>query len=235
MPGWRWIVPDLPGYVGSAPLPLGLTDQLSHARRLGHVLDALGLEEAILVAHSLSAGAALCLAATRPRRLSGLLLIAPFCRPTSQDWKPALRLVSAPGWGAPLRPMLPPLARLARRPILRRLMTPNAVPRLPRRGSPAAPRGADGGRRAAPRQPRHGRCRGAPAVRSAGDCAAGAGRPPSRGGLAPALDRGAGTPAADDSARRRGPCAPSRGTRRGARGAGRPGPPVAGSDGRACA
>ncbi|WP_328600581.1 alpha/beta hydrolase [Cereibacter sphaeroides] len=128
VPGWRWIAPDRPGYGGSAPLPLGRTDPLSLARWLGHFLDALGLEEAILVAHSLSAGAALCLAATRPRRLSGLLLIAPFCRPTPQDWKPALRLVSAPVWGAPLRPMLPPLARLARRPILRTLMKPNAVP-----------------------------------------------------------------------------------------------------------
>ncbi|WP_235858236.1 alpha/beta fold hydrolase [Cereibacter sphaeroides] len=128
VPGWRWIAPDRPGYGGSAPLPLGRTDPLSLARWLGHFLDALGLEEATLVAHSLSAGAALCLAATRPRRLSGLLLIAPFCRPTPQDWKPALRLVSAPVWGAPLRPMLPPLARLARRPILRTLMKPNAVP-----------------------------------------------------------------------------------------------------------
>lgn len=124
VPGWRWIAPDRPGDGGSAPLPLGRTDPLSLARWLGHFLDALGLEEAILVAHSLSAGAALCLAATRPRRLSGLLLIAPFCRPTPQDWKPALRLVSAPGRGAPLRPMPPPLVRLARRPILRRLMTP---------------------------------------------------------------------------------------------------------------
>ncbi len=128
VPGWRWIAPDRPGYGGSAPLPLRRTDPLSLARWLGHFLDALRLEEAILVAHSLSAGAALCLAATRPRRLSGLLLIAPFCRPTPQDWKPALRLVSAPVWGVPLRPMLPPLARLARGPILRTLMSPNEVP-----------------------------------------------------------------------------------------------------------
>ncbi len=83
--GLRWVAPDRPGYGFSAALP-GCEDPLTQARWTRAFLDALGLDRAHVVAHSLACGAALCLAGRSPDRVARLVLIAPFCRPTPHRW-----------------------------------------------------------------------------------------------------------------------------------------------------
>jgi pimeloyl-ACP methyl ester carboxylesterase len=77
----------------------------STAKRIGAVMDALGLAEADIVAHSHGGAVALMLAALHPRRVRTLILFAPanpYCR--SND--PIVRIYSTP-WGGSLFWMLP--------------------------------------------------------------------------------------------------------------------------------
>ncbi len=72
--GLRLIAPDLPNFGASDPLP-GTIALDRYADALTAVLDALGLRAAVLVGHSLGAAVVERLAAARPDRVLGLLLI----------------------------------------------------------------------------------------------------------------------------------------------------------------
>jgi 4,5:9,10-diseco-3-hydroxy-5,9,17-trioxoandrosta-1(10),2-diene-4-oate hydrolase len=96
--------------VGGLDPGLGAT-----ARRIGLVMDALGLNEADIVAHSHGGAVALMFAALHPERVRRLILFAP-ANPYCRCSDPIMRLYSSP-WGAYLAMMLPyvpaPVQRIA--------------------------------------------------------------------------------------------------------------------------
>lgn len=127
--GIRWIAPDRPGYGFSDALPSGHDDPLTLAAWAADLMTALGVARARVVAHSLAAGAALCLAGAKPDRVRQLVLLAPFCRPTPHRWMPVLRLSVSPVLGRVICGLiLPRLVAALRTSLLRRLFAPNAVP-----------------------------------------------------------------------------------------------------------
>lgn len=73
-PDVRIIAPDLRGRGGSRDLP-GPWGMPQHGADLLAVLDAFGVENAVVVGHSMGAFAAVTLAAAHPERVSGLVLI----------------------------------------------------------------------------------------------------------------------------------------------------------------
>jgi pimeloyl-ACP methyl ester carboxylesterase len=110
--GFRKIIPELAsrGYrvVAIEPLGLGESSRPKHAdyslaaqsARIGHVLDTLGITNAVLVAHSLGASYALRLASERPDLVRGLVSIdggpqesaAPPGLRKAMRWAPILKL-----------------------------------------------------------------------------------------------------------------------------------------------
>jgi pimeloyl-ACP methyl ester carboxylesterase len=119
---------DRPGYGFSAPQPEDRMRPDRQARWLADVVRMLGAERPIIVAHSFAASIALWLAYRHPKAIAGLVLIAPFCRPTTPAWRPLLRLAAMRGVGRPVRWVLP---RIARRLAPRQLLSafdPNPVP-----------------------------------------------------------------------------------------------------------
>lgn len=73
---YRVIAIDLPGHAGSATLARGATmDEFANAT--ASVLDAEGVETALVAGHSLGGLVALRLARSRPELVRGLLLVAP--------------------------------------------------------------------------------------------------------------------------------------------------------------
>ena len=67
------LVPDRPGWDGSA----AATDLPRNARAAVQALDAQGARHAVVVGHSLGGAVAAWLAAFHPRRVAGLVLVAP--------------------------------------------------------------------------------------------------------------------------------------------------------------
>lgn len=129
VPGVRWIAPDRPGFGQTDAPQAGRYDPLSQARWLDALLTDLGIPQATVVAHSLASGLALAFAATRPWRLSRLVLLSPFCRPTPERLMPWLRLASAPVVGGWVRKLVvPTVMRRFRTRILGAYMAPNAAP-----------------------------------------------------------------------------------------------------------
>lgn len=123
-----WIAPDRPGYGLSQPLAKAEEPDAIADWTLA-LMDALELREVTLVAHSIAAGAALCLAGLAPQRISRMVLLAPFCRPTPHRWMLGLRIAVAPVIGRPVRRhLLPALLPLFRRSILEGMLHPNPVP-----------------------------------------------------------------------------------------------------------
>jgi pimeloyl-ACP methyl ester carboxylesterase len=123
-----WIAPDRPGYGFSEPLAKGEDPDAVASWALA-LMDALELGQVTLVAHSIAAGAALCLAGAAPQRIGKLVLLAPFCRPTPHRWMLGLRIAVAPVVGRPVRRyLLPALLPLFRRNILEGMLHPNPVP-----------------------------------------------------------------------------------------------------------
>lgn len=92
----RCIAVDRPGYGWSTPLPPKSAGPDGQALWLAAVMDALALDRAFVVAHSIGASAALALAARHPERVRGLLLIAPYCRPSRPGFVPLIRAAAAP-------------------------------------------------------------------------------------------------------------------------------------------
>lgn len=73
----RVIAWEAPGYGSSTPLPLPLPRAHDYARRLGQMLEALGVERCVLVGHSLGALTAAAFAQAHPHRVSRLVLLSP--------------------------------------------------------------------------------------------------------------------------------------------------------------
>jgi pimeloyl-ACP methyl ester carboxylesterase len=99
--GYRVVAPDLRGMGDSSPA----WDDYSEtgiASDLDALIGALDGGPAILVGNSISAGAAVCLAATSPSRVRALVLVGPFVRNIPVPaWKSAMfRLALARPWGA---------------------------------------------------------------------------------------------------------------------------------------
>lgn len=123
----RLVRPDLPGF---GETPAGVGERLDQrVRVLEGVLDGLGLERVVLVAHSLGAVSALELAARRPERVAGLVLLAPVgLRPHRFYRRAPVRLA---GWLSRrrwlLRVLHPLLVRLLERAGFRYAQTPDAV------------------------------------------------------------------------------------------------------------
>jgi pimeloyl-ACP methyl ester carboxylesterase len=74
--GYRVLAPDLPGF-GRTPGPRGGLSIFDQADAVLRWMDALGLESAGLIGHSLACQALLELAAGRPERVRALVLAAP--------------------------------------------------------------------------------------------------------------------------------------------------------------
>jgi pimeloyl-ACP methyl ester carboxylesterase len=128
--GVATIAPDRPGYGLSEPLSPGEHGPLGQSRWLEQVLAALSLGNVVLVAHSLAAGPALLLGERRPDLVKGILLIAPFCRPTPHRAMPLLRLAVLPVLGTLVRRhVIQPLAVPLGRRCLRESFRPDSVPR----------------------------------------------------------------------------------------------------------
>ncbi len=74
--GVRVIAPSLPGFAGSAGPGLRHVELSTYARRVGLLLDVLGVEQpAFVVGHSFGGGVAIQLATERPERVRALTLI----------------------------------------------------------------------------------------------------------------------------------------------------------------
>lgn len=120
---------DRPGYGYSDALPDGATGPRGQARHLAAFLEQAALRRPLVIAHSLGSGAALWLAATRPDLVSGLVLLAPFCRPTSHAALPLLRLAASARFARPLRSrILPAVAPLLGPGRMAAALRPNRVP-----------------------------------------------------------------------------------------------------------
>jgi pimeloyl-ACP methyl ester carboxylesterase len=127
--GYQVLSLDRPGYGFSDPLPAGSEGADRQADWLAAVLSALGLGPVILIAHSLAAGPALWFASRYPERLTGVLLLSPFCRPTPHAALPLLRAAITPVIGGFLRELVAPLAaHLVGPGMLERAIRPNKVP-----------------------------------------------------------------------------------------------------------
>ncbi len=124
----RLIVPDRPGYGFSDPLPEGRRGPDGQAEWLGDLLDALGIARAAIVAHSFGAATALAFAAAHPERVSGITLVAGFCRPTPHAGLPILKAALSPVVGQVLRGMVPSIAPYVGPWFMAECFRPNGVP-----------------------------------------------------------------------------------------------------------
>lgn len=106
--GVRGIAPDLPGR--------GLSDPIDHPRRhfrtaavrwLDRLLDALGLEETVLVGHSAGAVWATWYALAHPERVGRLVLVGPPAFPGTRCPLP-YRVLATPGLGRLATSLVPP-------------------------------------------------------------------------------------------------------------------------------
>lgn len=127
-PAGRYIAIDRPGYGFSDPLPAASSGPDGQADWLERVLDAMEIRTAVIVAHSLGAATALHFASRRPERVAGLMLLAPYGRPTRPAFVPLLRAAMLPLIGAPLRRLIRAAPRRFARAKLTTIFHPNAVP-----------------------------------------------------------------------------------------------------------
>lgn len=81
-PGLRGLALDLPGHGGSDPAEDGNYSIPALSTAVLATLDAFALRQAVLVGHSLGAAVALEVAARRPERVAGVLLVDPNGDPT---------------------------------------------------------------------------------------------------------------------------------------------------------
>lgn len=76
-PDWRLVSWSAPGYGGSAPLAGSWPTAQDYADALARLLDALGIDRAMVLGHSLGALTAASFAARRPERVARLALASP--------------------------------------------------------------------------------------------------------------------------------------------------------------
>jgi 3-oxoadipate enol-lactonase len=91
--GYRIVRPDLRAH-GSSALPTRTWSVLDLARDLRRILDALMLEAAVVVGHSLGGMAALHMALRYPERLRGLVLLSTSAAAESPERRTQLSLLS---------------------------------------------------------------------------------------------------------------------------------------------
>jgi pimeloyl-ACP methyl ester carboxylesterase len=125
---YRLTALDRPGYGSSSALPARDMAQDRQAEWLAAALSAFFIRRPVIVAHSAAAGVALWFALRHPERISGLVLVSPYCRPTLPAAMPLLRLAVSPVLGWPVRKALPVLARALKGPRLAAVFRPNGVP-----------------------------------------------------------------------------------------------------------
>jgi pimeloyl-ACP methyl ester carboxylesterase len=119
LPGRRLLVPELPGHGGSSPLPAAPSLN-PYADRISLLLEREGLARAPLVGHSLGGAIALRLAIRRPELVSGLVLAAG--AGISSGTRNARYALTITGLLKPGRKIAPHRARVARSPLLKRLV-----------------------------------------------------------------------------------------------------------------
>jgi haloalkane dehalogenase len=73
--GLRTIVPDLVGYGASIPHDGARIDMASQARWMWELLDALGIERTVIVAHDVGSAAAQLMVISSPNRVRGLVVL----------------------------------------------------------------------------------------------------------------------------------------------------------------
>jgi haloalkane dehalogenase len=73
--GLRTIVPDLVGYGASMPHEGARTDMASQSRWMWELLDALGIERTVIVAHDVGSAAAQLMVVSSPDRVRGLVVL----------------------------------------------------------------------------------------------------------------------------------------------------------------
>jgi pimeloyl-ACP methyl ester carboxylesterase len=71
--GWRVINPNLPGFAGSDPLPWERVSIRELTDAIVHLLDHLGVEQAVLLGHSMGGAVAVQLADVHPERTLGII------------------------------------------------------------------------------------------------------------------------------------------------------------------
>jgi pimeloyl-ACP methyl ester carboxylesterase len=119
LPGRRLLVPELPGHGGSSPLPAAPSLN-PYADRISLLLEREGLARAPVVGHSLGGAIALRLAIRRPELVSGLVLAAG--AGISSGTRNARYALTITGLLKPGRKIAPHRARVARSPLLKRLV-----------------------------------------------------------------------------------------------------------------
>jgi pimeloyl-ACP methyl ester carboxylesterase len=126
--GFRVIAFDRPGYGGSEGLRSGPVGPAAQAEWFAGQIEAIGIDVAVIAAHSFGAAVALCLA----RRLQtppALVLINPFCKPTPPAAAPLMRLGVAPAIGPFVRrKVIPAVAGPLVRTLVARACAPDPVP-----------------------------------------------------------------------------------------------------------
>jgi pimeloyl-ACP methyl ester carboxylesterase len=119
LPGRRLIVPELPGHGGSSPLPAAPSLN-PYADRLALLLEHEGACPAAAVGHSLGGAIALRLAIRRPEAVRALVLAA--AAGISSTTRSARYALTVTGILKPGRRIAPYRARVARSPLLKRLV-----------------------------------------------------------------------------------------------------------------
>ena len=103
--GWRVLNPSLPGFAGSDPLPWEHTNIRAMTRQLAMLMDQLGIEQALLLGHSMGGAVAVQFASVFPDRTYGIVYRDGAATP---EWRHRNGLVAQM-----LRPALPDLAAVA--------------------------------------------------------------------------------------------------------------------------
>jgi pimeloyl-ACP methyl ester carboxylesterase len=126
---YRLIIPDRPGYGSSSSLHQPLLRPEDQVTWLRGIVQRTGIRRPIIVAHSIGSAVALCYALRFPTQVAGLVLIAPFCRPTRPARMPLLRIALMPVIGRFVRSRVYPwLADHFGRGRLAAAFAPNSVP-----------------------------------------------------------------------------------------------------------
>jgi pimeloyl-ACP methyl ester carboxylesterase len=73
MLGWRVLNPSLPGFAGSDPLPWEQVTIQQISAVVGHLLDEVGAQRAVLLGHSMGGAVAVQFADTHPDRVLGIV------------------------------------------------------------------------------------------------------------------------------------------------------------------
>jgi pimeloyl-ACP methyl ester carboxylesterase len=119
--GYRVLIPDLVGY-GDSDAPAGVrVDMASQARWMLELIDALGVERPVIIAHDIGSAAAQLMVVNQPQRLRGLAVLDGVY---GTEWAMDA-ITSIQAWDpADAHRLFPVLARrLARSPALREMLS----------------------------------------------------------------------------------------------------------------